>query len=62
MLFITLCLQTGYSSAAKKLSVDIGGAKRLNALSTFISTLLLLPWAFFISITREVSDMVCNIL
>lgn len=53
LLFVTLCLQTGYSSAAKKLSVDIGGAKRLNALSTFVSTLILLPWAFFISITRE---------
>lgn len=54
LLFLTLCIQTGYKSAAKKLSVDIGGSKRLNALSTFASALILLPWALFISMTREV--------
>ena len=59
LLFITLCLQTGYNSAAKKLSVDVGGAKRLHALSTIVATMLLAPWAAFVSYSSEVR--VCNI-
>ena len=55
LLFITLGLQAGYNSAAKKLSVDMGGAKRLHALSTLVSALLLMPWALFVFFTREVS-------
>ena len=55
LLFATLCLQTGYNSAAKKLSVDVGGAKRLHALSTLAGAVLLMPWAVFVSYTREVS-------
>ncbi|XP_041371016.1 zinc transporter 5-like isoform X2 [Gigantopelta aegis] len=53
LLSITLCLQVGFNSASKKLSVDIGGSKRLHALSTIMSTMLLLPWAVFIYLTRE---------
>lgn len=56
LLFCTLCAHIGYSTAAKKLSVDVGGAKRLNALSSVASALLLLPWAFVVFLTREVSE------
>lgn len=53
LLFVTLCMSVGYSSASKKLSVDIGGTKRLHALSTLCSTVLLLPWVLFVFFTRE---------
>ena len=53
MLFLTLCLQVGYNSASKKLSVDVGGAKRLHALSTLIQSLFLGPWALIVSSTSE---------
>lgn len=55
LLVCTLSIQTGYNSASKKLSVDIGGAKRLHALSTLVSALLLFPWAMAIYLMREVS-------
>ena len=54
LLFATLCLQTGYNSAARKLSVDVGGSKRLHALSTFVSSMLLFPWTVVIFYTKEV--------
>lgn len=53
LLFLTLCLQVGYNSAAKKLSVDIGGAKRLHTLSTLVQSLMLGPWALIVSTTAE---------
>ncbi|KAK2153606.1 hypothetical protein LSH36_291g03057 [Paralvinella palmiformis] len=53
LLFVTLCINVGYSSASKKLSVDVGGTKRLHALSTLCSAVLLLPWALFVFFTRE---------
>lgn len=59
---LTLCIQVGYNSAAKKLSVDIGGSKRLNALSTFLSAILLAPWAFFLFSTREVAILTYSLL
>ena len=54
-MFVTLCLHVGYNSAAKRLSLDIGGSKRLHALSTLVSAILLAPWAAFVSLTREVN-------
>ncbi|KAL3866115.1 hypothetical protein ACJMK2_043447 [Sinanodonta woodiana] len=51
LVFLTLCLTVGYNNAAKKLSVDVGGAKRLHALSTFVQSLLLFPWAVIIYAT-----------
>ena len=54
LVFATLCLHVGYNSAAKRLSLDIGGSKRLHALSTLVSAGLLAPWAAFVSLTREV--------
>lgn len=53
LLFLTLCLQVGYNSASKKLSVDVGGAKRLHALSTLIQSIFLGPWALIVSSTSE---------
>lgn len=53
LLFLTLFLQTGFDNASKKLSIDVGGAKRLHSLSTFVSGLILLPWALFLYISRE---------
>ncbi|XP_076443611.1 proton-coupled zinc antiporter SLC30A5-like [Babylonia areolata] len=53
LLFITLCLHIGYSSASKKLSVEVGGAKRLHAFSTLVSALMLWPWASFTYLTTE---------
>ncbi|KAK7492536.1 hypothetical protein BaRGS_00016202 [Batillaria attramentaria] len=53
LLFITLCLHVGYNSASKKLSVEVGGAKRLHAFSTLVSTALLWPWAGFTYLTTE---------
>ena len=49
LLVLALLLQTGFnnSSMSKVLVSDIGGTKRLRALSTCFSTLLLAPWAFF---------------
>ena len=54
LLFLTLFLQTGFDNASKKLSIDVGGAKRLHSLSTFVSGLILLPWALFLLISKEV--------
>lgn len=53
LLTVTLFLQIGYSSASKKLSVDLDGSKRLHATSTFLQALLLFPWAMFIMLTKE---------
>ncbi|RUS79405.1 hypothetical protein EGW08_012818 [Elysia chlorotica] len=53
LLFITLCLHSGYNSAAKKLSVEIGGAKRLHSLSTVAQAGVLWPWAFFVFFSTE---------
>ncbi|CAL1532421.1 unnamed protein product [Lymnaea stagnalis] len=54
LLFLTLCLHSGYTSASKKLSVEVGGAKRLHSLSTLVSTGFLWPWACFIYFTTEI--------
>lgn len=45
LLIFTLLAQVIFHNQAKKLSVDLGGAKRVHALSTVCSALLLLPWA-----------------
>ncbi|XP_063433767.1 proton-coupled zinc antiporter SLC30A5-like [Mytilus trossulus] len=53
LLSLTLFLQIGYNSASKKLSVDVGGSKRLHAMSTFIQAFVMFPWAMFIAMTKE---------
>lgn len=49
LLVSTLFMQTGFnqSSLNKVLISDVGGTKRLKALSICMSTLILSPWAFF---------------
>ncbi|XP_062597786.1 proton-coupled zinc antiporter SLC30A5-like isoform X2 [Saccostrea cucullata] len=53
LLALTLCMQVGYNNASRKLSVDVGGAKKLHALSTLGQATILCPWAAFIYFTRE---------
>lgn len=68
LLFGALFIQIAYSnnSSAKVLVSDLGGAKRLRALSLMASTLVLSPWAIFnmISPSSAVSeadpDLVAN--
>ena len=54
LLLLTLFMNVGFNTAAKKLSVDVGGAKRLHALSTLVSAVLLLPWSLFVLCTESV--------
>ena len=44
MLLAGMCLSIVQRNAGRKLAVDIGGSKRLQALSATISASLLLPW------------------
>ena len=48
-------MNVGYNSAAKRLSVDVGGSKRLHALSTLCGAGMLLPWVLLLFITQEVT-------
>ncbi|XP_064619343.1 proton-coupled zinc antiporter SLC30A5-like isoform X2 [Lineus longissimus] len=60
LLFITLCMNTVYTNVSKKLSIAVGGAKRLHAISTLMSFFLLLPWALFIYFTKVVEKEVSS--
>ncbi|KAJ7400048.1 Zinc transporter 5 [Pitangus sulphuratus] len=53
LLVLALCCKVGFHIASRKLSVDIGGAKRLQALSHLVSVLLLSPWVIVLSLTTE---------
>lgn len=57
LLVLVVCLQTGFNSAARRLSVDIGGAKRLNALSSLVSSILLIPWAITLCFTSQLQSI-----
>nr|XP_037272779.1 zinc transporter 5-like [Rhipicephalus microplus] len=50
LLALTLLLQTGFRTLSRTLAVDVGGAKRLNALSSVISTVLLAPLLLFVKV------------
>ncbi|XP_070543256.1 proton-coupled zinc antiporter SLC30A5-like [Ptychodera flava] len=52
LLVVLLLINITYKSAGRKLSVDIGGTKRLHAVSTAVSAVILLPWALFIIATQ----------
>ncbi|CAN7941725.1 unnamed protein product, partial [Ixodes hexagonus] len=57
LLVLTLCLQTGFKTLSRTLAVDIGGAKRLNALSSVMSTVALAPLALILQFsTSSVQD------
>ena len=47
LLLLTLLLHVGYNAASNSLSIEIGGAKRLHALSAVCSAGLLSSWAAF---------------
>jgi len=54
LLVAALCLKVGFHTASRKLSVEIGGAKRLYALDNLVSAVVLLPWVVVLSLTTEV--------
>ena len=54
LLVLAFCCKVGFHTASKKLSIDVGGAKRLQALSQIVSVLLLCPWVIVLSVTTEV--------
>lgn len=53
LLVLALCCKVGFHTASRKLSIDIGGVKRLQALSHLVSVLLLCPWVIVLSVTTE---------
>ncbi|KAF5912017.1 hypothetical protein HPG69_003291 [Diceros bicornis minor] len=53
LLVLALCCKVGFHTASRKLAVDVGGAKRLQALSHVVSVLLLCPWVIVLSVTTE---------
>uniref|UniRef100_A0A667Y2A8 Zinc transporter n=1 Tax=Myripristis murdjan TaxID=586833 RepID=A0A667Y2A8_9TELE len=53
LLVVSLCLKVGFHTASRKLSVEIGGAKRLYALDNLVSAMVLLPWVMVLSATTE---------
>ncbi|XP_028661333.1 proton-coupled zinc antiporter SLC30A5 [Erpetoichthys calabaricus] len=53
LLVIALCFKVGFHTASRKLSIEIGGAKRLYALSSLVSAVILLPWVIVLSVTTE---------
>lgn len=55
LLVASLCLKVAFHTASRKLSVEIGGAKRLYALDNLVSAAVLLPWVIVLSATTEVS-------
>ena len=55
VLLAAVCLSIVQRNAGRKLSVDIGGLKRLQALSTTLSAALLLPWVSLQLATQSTS-------
>ncbi|XP_069483491.1 proton-coupled zinc antiporter SLC30A5 [Ambystoma mexicanum] len=53
LLVLALCCNVGFHAASRKLSLDIGGAKRLQALSHTVSVVILSPWVIVLSATTE---------
>ncbi|XP_029074821.1 zinc transporter 5 isoform X2 [Monodon monoceros] len=53
LLVLALCCKVGFHTASRKLSIDVGGTKRLQALSHIVSVLLLCPWVIVLSVTTE---------
>uniref|UniRef100_G3Q1L1 Zinc transporter n=1 Tax=Gasterosteus aculeatus aculeatus TaxID=481459 RepID=G3Q1L1_GASAC len=53
LLVASLLLKVGFHTASRKLSVEIGGAKRLYALDNLVSAIVLLPWVVVLSLTTD---------
>lgn len=56
LLVASLCLKVAFHTTSRKLSVELGGAKRLYALDNLVSAAVLLPWVIVLSATTEVSE------
>uniref|UniRef100_A0A1A8IWB9 Zinc transporter n=1 Tax=Nothobranchius kuhntae TaxID=321403 RepID=A0A1A8IWB9_NOTKU len=54
LLVASVCLKVAFHTASRKLSVEIGGCKRLYALDNLVSAAVLLPWVVVLSATTEV--------
>uniref|UniRef100_A0A8C6SSE5 Zinc transporter n=1 Tax=Neogobius melanostomus TaxID=47308 RepID=A0A8C6SSE5_9GOBI len=53
LLVAALLLKVAFHTASRKLSVEMGGAKRLHALDNLLGTAVLLPWVVVLSATTE---------
>ncbi|XP_018424818.1 PREDICTED: zinc transporter 5 [Nanorana parkeri] len=53
LLVLAFCFNIGFHTASRKLSLDIGGAKRLQTLSHLVSVILLCPWVIVLAATTE---------
>jgi len=58
LLVITLLVQTALNQSAlsKVLATDLGGSKRLRALSLITSAIILFPWAIFNLLTSSITS------
>lgn len=54
LLLFGVCLVVVQRRVGRKLSVDLGGPKRLQAVSTLVVAVLLLPWAAYQLLTLNV--------
>ena len=52
LLVVALFLKVGYNGYTKRISSLLGGVKRLNALSTLMTAVLLFPWTVLIYLTK----------
>jgi hypothetical protein len=55
LLLFGICLTLVQRKVGRKLSVDLGGHKRLQAVSTLVVAVLLMPWALYQFLTLDVS-------
>ena len=55
LLLAGVCLTTVQRSIGRRLSVEVGGSKRLQALSSILTVAMLLPWAAIQVATQEIA-------
>lgn len=60
LLVVSLCLKVAFHTASRKLSVELGGAKRLYVLDNLVSAVVLLPWVIVLSGTTDVITKTFN--
>lgn len=60
---ITLLVrQVAHSVLGRRLANDVGGQKRLNALSTIVSTVILSPWSFILYVSGWEFKQMANLI
>ena len=62
LLLTALLLEIGFNSASKPLVNDIGGIKRLETLSSFVSIILLFPWILFNILNNNIFTHVITLI